>query len=93
MSQSTQLFIDTLNLSLPPGFEGRSNAIARETVRQLSSLQASQTLQLSVLNIPKITLYGGEANGVIARRIAHAIHKQINTPVTLMSKRGHGHAD
>lgn len=88
MNQKTHLVIDTLNLNLPTGFEGRSDAIARETVRQLSSFSALRSIQLSTLNVPKIKLYGGEANGVIARRIAHAIYKQINAPM----KRGRTHA-
>ena len=93
MSQHTQLFIDTLNLNLPSGFEERSNAIARETVRQLSHLSVVQSQQIATLNVPKIKLYGGEANGVIARRIAHAIQKQISEPVAISHKRGHAHVD
>ncbi len=93
MSQNTQLFIDTLNLNLPSGFEERSNAIARETVRQLSHLSVAQSQQITTLNVPKIKLHGGEANGVIARRIAQAIQKQINAPVTNPGKRGHAHVD
>ena len=93
MNQKTQLFIDNLNLNLPSGFEGRSDAIARETVRQLSNLSVVRNVQLSTLTVPKIKLHGGEANGVIARRIAHAIHKQINAPMIPMSKRGRVHVD
>jgi len=99
VSQRTQLFIDTLNLNLPSGFEGRSNAIAHETVRQLSDLSVAQSQQIATLNVPNIKLYGGEANSVIARRIVRAIQKQINAPqvngtsVASLNKRGHGHVD
>ncbi len=94
MGQNTQLFIDKFNLNLPSGFEGRSNAIARETVRQLSNLSVKQSQRIETLNVPKIKLYGGEANSVIACRIVRAIQKQINaSQVASLSKRGHSHAD
>jgi len=93
VSEYTQLFINKLNLKLPSGFEGRSNAIGRETVRQLSNLSVAQSKQLATLNVPKIKLHGGEANGVIARRIAQAIQKQINAPVSNLNKQGHAHVD
>ncbi len=76
----SELFIDTLNLRLPSGFEGRANAIARETSRQLAKLPIAQSAQLDQVNIPKLKLQGGETNGVIARRIAQSIHAQIATP-------------
>ncbi len=93
MSEYTQLIIDKLNLKLPSGFEGRSNAISRETVRQLSNLSVTQSKQLATLNVPKIKLHGGEANGVIARRIVRAIQKQINAPFSSLNKRGRTHVD
>ena len=94
MSQHTQLLIDTLNLKLPSGFAARSNAIARETVRQLSSLSVTQSRQIATLNVPTIQLHGGEANSVIARRIVRAIQKQIHAPqLGSLNKRGSGHVD
>ncbi|MCF6324891.1 MAG: hypothetical protein L3J89_11315 [Gammaproteobacteria bacterium] len=80
MSHHTPLLIDTLNLNLPSGFEGRANAIARETVHYLGGLSVSQSAQLASLNLPSIKISGGEANGVIARRIALAIQRQVNLP-------------
>ncbi|MDH5479865.1 MAG: hypothetical protein OEX11_03800 [Nitrosomonas sp.] len=93
MSNDTHVFIDTLNIKLPSGFEGRSNAIARETVHQLSNLSVMQNTQLATINVPKIKLHGGEANGVIARRIAHAIQEQINTPHAHSKIQGSVHVD
>jgi len=75
----SELFINTLNLRLPSGFEGRADAIAREISRQLSMLPMAQSLQLDRLNIPRLQLHGGETNGVIARRISQSIHAQIST--------------
>jgi hypothetical protein len=36
-------------------------------------------IRLATLNVPRITLQGGETDAVIARRIASAIHRQIRT--------------
>ena len=79
----SELLNDTLNLRLPSGFEGRADAIARETSRQLSKLSMDQNLQLDRLNVPRVRLQGGETNGVIARRIARLIHAQISAPTPL----------
>ena len=81
MHQTPQLSIDTLNLRLPRGFEGRAAFIAREASRQLSKLPMAYSVQLDRVNIPRLRLQGGETNGVIARRIAQSIHAQISAPV------------
>lgn len=83
MNQVPQLSIDSLNLHLPGGFGGRAAAIARETSRQLSKLPITRSVHLDRVNIPRLRLQGGETNGVIARRIAQAIHKQITAPTPL----------
>ncbi len=74
--------IDNLNLRLPAGFESRANNIAQQTARYLSRYPVMQSISVDNLNVPGITVHGGEANGVIARRIAqtiyHAINQQIN---------------
>lgn len=98
MSGNTQLFIDTLNLNLPSGFESRADSIARETVRQLASLSVSHSAQLASLDLPAVKLSGGETNGAIARRIAHAIQRQVNSPSAGVSRaemmtRGSDHRD
>ncbi len=74
----SDLFIDSLNIRLPRGFEHRADAIARETSRQLSKLPLLEhSIQLDGINIPRLQVSGGETNGVIARRIAGSIHNQI----------------
>ena len=79
MSRGAQLNIDTLTLKLPSGMGQRADAIAREAVRQLSRLPVTRDIRLDTLSVPNVRVHGGEANGVIARRIARAIHTQIGT--------------
>ena len=76
--QGPLLQIDNLNLRLPPGYEQRADAIARETVRRLAELPLSQSSALKQLDLPPLKLNGGETNSVIARRIAGAIHGRIS---------------
>jgi hypothetical protein len=74
--------IDTLNLRLPQGFAERADAIARRVGKELARLPVQRDVNLTVLQLPSINVNGGESDGVIARRIARAIHRQINnTPV------------
>ena len=70
--------IDNLNLRLPPGFESRANNIAQQTAHYLSRYPVMQSVNMDNLEVPGITVQGGEANGVIARRIAQAINHAIN---------------
>lgn len=86
MNGNTQLFIETLNLNLPSGFESRADSIARETVRQLASLSVNHSAQLASLDLPTLKLSGGETNRAIARRIAHAIQRQVNSPSAGVSR-------
>lgn len=76
-TQGPQLFIDKLQLQLPGGYERRAAAIARETVRQLGKLSIDCNLRLDTLQVPRLRLQGGETDGLIARRIARAIHGQL----------------
>jgi hypothetical protein len=76
MNQHPEFWIDTLNITLPPGFEHRAEAIARETARQLARMPVLRSNQMANLSLPAIRVGGGEANGVIARRIAGAIHRR-----------------
>ena len=78
MSDSPTLAIDDLNLRLPSGFDQRANGIARETARQLSRMQLTNDVSMSSLTVPTVSIAGGETNGVIARRIAQAIHAQVS---------------
>lgn len=80
MSQAAQVFIDHLNLSLPSEFQGRANAIAREAVRQLGTLNLDRSATIGSLNVPPIMLQGGESDQVIARRVAGAIRRQLLSP-------------
>ena len=76
----SELLIETLNLRLPSGFEGRADAIARETAHQLARLSMDQSVQLDTVTLPAVRLQGGETNGVIARRIAQSIQARISAP-------------
>ena len=76
MNQPPEVLIETLNIKLPPGFEHRAEAIARETARQLARLPFVRSLDVASLSVPVVTVADGEANTVIARRIAGAIRQQ-----------------
>jgi hypothetical protein len=69
--------IDHLNLRLPNQYATRANAIGRELAKQLGQIDISHSAQIKVLDIPNLTLAGGETNQVIARKIAHGIQQQI----------------
>ncbi len=75
--QDTNWTIDTLNLHLPGGFAHRADAIARQVGRELARLALDRRVELARLDLPRIMLQGGETNFVIARRIAHAIRREI----------------
>lgn len=75
--------IDTLNLHVPHGFASRADRIARQVGNELARLPIYHDVEVPVLQLPAITVHGGESNYVIARRIAQAIHRQvINTSLT-----------
>ena len=94
MSHNQQLSIDTLNLRLPNGLEGRANGIVRQVATHLSKLPISQSGAFASINVPTIKLHGGEADGVIARRIAQAIQAQVNRSVAEnITPTGVNHAD
>jgi hypothetical protein len=75
--------IDTLNLHVPHGFASRADRIARQIGNELARLPIYHDVEVPLLQLPAITVHGGENNSVIARRIAQAIHRQvINTSLT-----------
>ena len=82
MSHNQQLSIDTLNLRLPSGLEGRANGIALQVATYLSKLPLTRAGKFPSFAVPTIRLHGGEADGVIARRIAQAIQAKVNESVT-----------
>lgn len=81
MSHNQQLSIDTLNLRLPSGLEGRANGIALQVATHLSKLPLTRAGKFSSIAVPTIRLHGGEADGVIAQRIAQAILAQVHRSV------------
>ena len=81
--------IDALNLRLPHGFANRADAIARHVGRELARWSIRDDAQVSTLQLPRITVYGGETNQVIARRIAQSIHRQMNN-ANVKQGRTHG---
>ena len=72
-----KVHIGRLNIRLPRGFECRADAVARETVRQLARLPVTSGASLAGFEAPKVSVRGGESNGVIARRIARSLHEGI----------------
>lgn len=80
--------IDTLNLQLPHGFADRADRIARQVGNELARLSIHHDVDVPMLQLPAITVHGGESNQVIARRIARAIHRQISNTSTTQ---GHFH--
>ena len=75
-----QFSIDTLNLRLPASLAPRAQSIARQVGVELAVAWARAPLQHSartvVLQVPTVRLHGGEADRVIAGRIARAIYRQ-----------------
>ena len=74
---NSDLIIEHLNLRLPEQFSSRANGIGRELVRQLGKIDMSYSIQLSRLDLPTLSVYGGESNQVIARKIASSVKQQI----------------
>jgi hypothetical protein len=74
--------IDKLNLQLPHGFASRADRIARQVGHELARLPTYHDVHIATLRLPAITVHGGESNQVIARRIAKAIHRQVNATHT-----------
>ena len=74
------LTIEQLNLTLPAGFEKRADAIARDVARELAHMPVAQSLEIKSLSMPKVKIFNGETNQVIARRIAQSIHAQLHSP-------------
>jgi|GEM_PF-1625331 len=88
------LCIDTLNLRLPTGLEGRANGIVLQVATHLSKLPVTQAGTFASITVPTIRLHGGEADGVIAHRIAQSIQAQINGSVATQNTPGGAtHAD
>lgn len=89
MNKPATIAIDNLNIKLPRGFGRRADAIARGAARQLARLPVTDSVQLAGLRVPKVTVQGHETDAVIARRIARAIHREIQTSL----RKGNRHAD
>ena len=89
MKNTVNITIDNLNIKMPSGFGRRANTIARATARQLSRLPVRHSARLASITAPKVILQGGETDMVIARRIAGAIHRQIN----ISHRKGSRHVD
>lgn len=77
MMDDASFAIDTLNLRLPAGYGHRAEFIAREVGRELSRLPLQHDVRLPAIDLPKVQVYGGESDRVIAQRIAQAIHQQV----------------
>ena len=69
--------IDHLEIQLPAGYGPRANAIARQTAHELARTPVGRSAALSSVEAPAVGIAGSKTNGMIARRIARAIHAQI----------------
>lgn len=69
------LSIDKLNIRLPVGFEKRADSIARNLAKQLAhiNIDISSDRNIASLSLPNLRVSSGEANTVIARRLAQSI--------------------
>lgn len=75
--QAADIMLERLNIRLPNEFQYRADSIARGTVKELSMLRFSQSLDVDSIDIPKITVNGGESDHMVARSIAKTIHGQL----------------
>jgi hypothetical protein len=78
---STDIDIEHFNLRLPQQLSGRANGIGREVIKQLASINASRSIQFSRLDLPKLTIQGGETNQVIARKIVNSVQQHITQQI------------
>lgn len=74
--------IDRLRLTLPAGFEGRADAVARRVAEELAGLPPRDSRRLARLTLPPLTLDPALGDGEIAHRIAEAIHERLTAPET-----------
>ena len=75
--------IDRLRLTLPAGFEGRADAVARRVARELADLPElppTASRRLARLTLPPLTLDPALGDGIVARRIATALHERLSAP-------------
>jgi hypothetical protein len=77
----TDLDIEQFNLRLPQQFSGRANGIGREVVKQLANLEVTHSIQLNRLDLPKLSIQGGETNQTIARKIVNSVQKHITQQI------------
>lgn len=72
--------IDRLRLTLPAGFAGRADAVARRVAEELANLPRVDSRRLERLTLPPLTLDPQLADVEVARRIATAIHERLSGP-------------
>lgn len=72
--------IDRLRLTLPAGFDGRADAVARRVAEELADLPQADSRRLARLTLPPLTLDPRLGDREIARRIAGAIHERLSAP-------------
>jgi hypothetical protein len=74
------LQIETLALSLPPGWEGRATLFARRLARLLGELELPEAVSRDRLVVPPLTLRPGESDQAVARRVARAVATALHAP-------------
>lgn len=74
-SNHASLTIDKLNIRLPAGFEKRADSIARNLSKQLAKIDIpiEGKRDIASLDIGNFKVHAGEANSLIARRLATSI--------------------
>jgi hypothetical protein len=77
----SRLTIDRMRLSLPPGYAGRADAIARQVAAELSRMPLASTGRIARIALPALTAQPGETDAALALRIARVIHTEIGRTI------------
>ncbi|HHD63018.1 MAG TPA: hypothetical protein ENK96_01345 [Desulfobulbaceae bacterium] len=74
------LVIEKMRLNLPAGFEGRVEHISRLVARELGGMSFNEARHITGLSVPPIHIHQTFTDERVARRVALAIHNQIEKP-------------
>jgi hypothetical protein len=74
------LTIDHLRLSLPSGFEGRADRIARLVADELATAPMAQSAQIDRLDVPAVEIGAQSSDRQVATAIAARITSSVGGP-------------
>ena len=72
--------IEKMQLNLPEGFEGRAEHISRLVARELSGMSFNEARHITGLSVSPVKIHKAFTDERVARRVALAIHSQIEKP-------------